>query len=86
MLTLNHITAQHIMILLTAKQVSEILNCSTSFIWELVRKDPDFPKPITIGVGSERAKGTRWVDGAISNWVLSKHQTANENNDEVLTT
>lgn len=72
--------------LLTIKQVSEKLSCSTSFIWALVRKDPDFPKPITIGIGSERAKGTRWMDGAVSEWVLAKHQTANENNDEVLTT
>ena len=70
--------------LLTIKQVSEKLSCSTSYIWALMKKDPAFPKPITIGVGSERAKGTRWVDGAVSEWVLSKHQIANENN-EVLT-
>ena len=70
--------------LLTIKQVSEKLSCSTSYIWALMKKDPTFPKPITIGVGSERAKGTRWVDGAVSEWVLSKHQIANENN-EVLT-
>ena len=70
--------------LLTVKQVSEKLSCSTSYIWALLKKDPAFPKPINIGVGVERAKGTRWVDGAVSEWVLSKHRIANENN-EVLT-
>jgi predicted DNA-binding transcriptional regulator AlpA len=70
--------------LLTVKQVSEKLSCSTSYIWLLLKRDPAFPKPISIGGGEERARGTRWVDGAIHEWVQSKHTTANDNN-EVLT-
>lgn len=70
--------------LLTVKQVAEKLSCAVSHVWLMLKKDPTFPKPISIGMGGEHARGTRWVDGAISEWMLAKHSLANKN-QEVLT-
>ena len=60
--------------LLTVKQVASKLACGASFIWTLTREDPTFPKPIQIGLGGERARGTRWVEAALDNWLLTKQQ------------
>jgi|LauGreDrversion4_2_1035121.scaffolds.fasta_scaffold29377_7 predicted DNA-binding transcriptional regulator AlpA len=72
--------------LLTVKQVSELLTCSTSYVWKLLRCDPSFPKPIQLGVGESRPRSTRWVEGAVSQWLLAKHEEANPlTNSKVLT-
>ena len=60
--------------LLTVKQLSQKLSCSISYVWSLQKRDPSFPKPLSIGMGSEQARGTRWVDSDVSNWLLTKTQ------------
>lgn len=61
--------------LLTVKQLSQKLSCSTSYVWSLQKRDPSFPKPLRIGMGGvERIRGTRWVDSDVSNWLLTKKQ------------
>jgi predicted DNA-binding transcriptional regulator AlpA len=62
--------------LLTAKQVAEKLSCHISFVWTLSKEDPSFPPPLQIGKGTVRARGTRWVDSALDNWLLTKQQGA----------
>lgn len=71
--------------LLTVKQVSEKLTCSSSYVWKLLRVDPTFPKPIQLGLGESRPRSTRWVDSAITDWLMTKHASANTKTDGVLT-
>lgn len=63
--------------LLTVKQVSDKLSCAQSYVWKMLKEDPTFPKPINIGMGKERARGTRWIDGAMTEWLLTKQQMKN---------
>lgn len=63
--------------LLTVKQVSEKLACSRSYVWKLLRDNPDFPKPINIGMGDSKTRATRWVDGDISGWLARLSQQSN---------
>ena len=67
--------------LLTAKQLSQKLSCHDSYIWHLQKKDPSFPKPLRIGMGTERTRGTRWVDGEVTAWLLTKKQQSNHNEE-----
>lgn len=60
--------------LLTDKQVAEMLSCSRAYVWSLSKRDETFPKPINLGMGTVRAKGTRWDKEAVEKWVTDKQQ------------
>jgi predicted DNA-binding transcriptional regulator AlpA len=58
--------------LISAKKVAYKLSCSLSHVWVLNRQDPTFPKPINIGLGDGQKRGTRWIESAVSEWLLAK--------------
>lgn len=70
--------------LLTVKQVADKLSCVTSNVYRMQRLDPTFPKSIVIGMGSSRARGVRWVDSEIDDWLLVKmsHKTSEVQTNE----
>lgn len=57
--------------LLTAKQVAAKLSCAESFVWARIHKDPTFPKPLRIG---ENGRATRWIEGDLHEWLLTKQR------------
>jgi predicted DNA-binding transcriptional regulator AlpA len=58
--------------LLTVKQVAEKLSCAVSNVYRIQSLDPTFPRPISIGLGSARARGVRWVDDELTSWLMVK--------------
>lgn len=67
--------------LLTVQQVATKLSCAPSFVWALNKNDPTFPKPIQIGLGASRARATRWFEEAVNNWLLTKQQPMEKDDD-----
>jgi predicted DNA-binding transcriptional regulator AlpA len=60
--------------LLTIKQVAEKLSCHTSWVWQLSREVPEFPKPVSISIAAANPsgvgnRGRRWIDSDIDAWV-----------------
>jgi predicted DNA-binding transcriptional regulator AlpA len=68
--------------LLTGKQIAEKLSCSKAYIYVLLKKDPTFPRPMTIGLGMDSPRGVRWVEEEITQWLLTrKNIEVNPNED-----
>lgn len=63
--------------LLTVNQVAELLQCSKSHVYNLIRRDQSFPKPIDLGVGTDSSRAVRWLDESITEWMKSKAKEAN---------
>lgn len=70
--------------LLTVKQVASKLSCAVSYVYKLQKTDKSFPKPLSIGMGSERSRGVRWVEQDVTDWLLTRKQTTTEvlNNED----
>lgn len=68
--------------LLTVQQLAAKLSCSVSYVWRLTQQDPTFPRPLQIGMGGERARGTRWVESAVNDWLLTKQQDEVQAHDD----
>ena len=60
--------------LLTVKQVAAKLSCAPSYVYRLLDRDPTFPRSISIGLGEEKARGVRWVEADVTNWLLTRIQ------------
>lgn len=58
--------------LLTVKQVAAKLSCAVSNVYRIQSLDPTFPKSISIGLGSARARGVRWADSELNAWLEQK--------------
>lgn len=56
--------------LLDVRDVVRSLRVSRSTVYELLRKDPDFPRPIKIGTS------TRWLQQDIGAYIQSKRRYA----------
>jgi len=61
--------------LLTIKTLAEKLACSESLIWQIRQRDPTFPRPFSIGVGTERSRAARWDEKDIDAWIETRKTT-----------
>lgn len=56
--------------LLDVREVGRSLHVSRSTVYELLRKDPDFPRPVKIG------SSTRWVQQDLDGHIRAKRRIA----------
>lgn len=61
--------------LLTIKTLAAKLECSESLIWQIRQRDPTFPRPFSIGVGTERSRAARWDEQDIDAWLQTRKTT-----------
>lgn len=61
--------------LLTIKTLAEKLECSESLIFQIRQRDPTFPRPFSIGVGTERSRAARWDESDIEAWLEARKTT-----------
>ena len=57
---------------ITHEELMEYLNCSHQHIYNLISKDPSFPKCYDISPNNGKKKTRRWSKDAVKQWVLSK--------------
>tara|TARA_R100000988_G_C3996258_1_gene165928 strand:+ start:643 stop:870 length:228 start_codon:yes stop_codon:yes gene_type:complete len=63
---------------ITHEELMEYLNCSYQHIYNLIQKDPSFPKCYDIAPNNGKKRKRRWSKDAVKQWVLSKEIVGND--------